>query len=198
MTTPTLDDRRELESLAYRARSFPDMSVEGDLAEIAPDLTVIARDSYFGELIDGITVRDAACKACAAGRSEIVEILDEPRIGRTATRAAGVLYRMVLATARVCAAIERRDWAVLEDLDRGVAGARDELRNLKAGFFTSDDYPDADPERLVELAEEKVEAALGDFSVRQSALLESRLELFTVAVWRFADRARMRLTGGAR
>lgn len=198
MTTIVTDARRELEALAYRVRSFPAMSAEADLAEIAPHLTPAARDAAFGDLIDGIGLRDAACKACKADRADVATILGDPAIRHTAIRAAGTTFPFVLSSAKVVAAIARRDYDALDGLDRNLDGARAELANIKAGYFTSGDYGDADPEQLEELAEQKLMAALADFAFRQEHLLESRLVRFTVAAWRFADGARMRLMGGAR
>lgn len=192
------DRRREVESLAYRARSFAHMSVSEDLADIAPHLTPAARDAAFGDLVDGLTVRDAATKACAADPAKVAGILTGPGIRHTAIRAAGHWYPLTLSTARIVEMAAARDFDALDGLDRDVDAAVAELANIRKGYFTAADYDDADPERLEELAEEKVTAALANFAARQERLLGVRLERFTVAAWRFADGARMRLTGGAR
>lgn len=199
MTILTYQDRRrEVEALAYQVRTFPGLSAESDLADLAPHLTPAERDAAFGDLVDGIALRDAATKACEAGRGDVATILGDPGIRHTATRAAGTTFPFVLSSAKVVAAIDARDYEALDGLDRNLDGALAELANIKAGYFTAADYGDADPEQLVELAQQKVLAALADFAFRQEALLEKRLVRFTVACWRFADGARMRLTGGAR
>lgn len=191
------DRRREVEALAYRARSFPHMSAVEDLADLAPHLTPAARDAAVADLIDGLTLRDAAVAACAAEPHTVAEVLAGRVIPRVAIRAAGTVYPFLLSAARVRAAIARRDYDALDRLDRDLDGALAELTDVRAGNIGAVDCPDADPDRLEELAEEKVTAALGDFSARAQRKLEQRLEQFTVLAWRYADSARLRLTGGA-
>ncbi|GAA4225921.1 hypothetical protein GCM10022254_09050 [Actinomadura meridiana] len=199
------DHRREVETLAYRARTFHGLSVTEALAEIAPHLTRAERASAFGDLIDGIGLRDAATKACTVDTHEVAQVLADRVTPRVAVLAAGTVYPFLLASAKIRAAIVRCDFDKrdgldeLDGLDANVDGAWDELLKIRDGYFTAaSDYPDTDPDRLEELAEQALRAVLADFSFRVEHQLEQRLVEFTVLAWRFADAARLRLTGGAR
>jgi len=196
MTETTLDVRQELEALAYQVRSFPTLGIEHDLAHIAPHLTAAERDAAFGDLVDGIGLRGTAVRACEADLSCVAEILTKWVTPKVAARVAGLEYPAVLVAAKVVAAIRARNWDALGGLDRDVDGALEELLDLTSGRTGLAEYPDADPELLEQLAEEKVTAALGNLSFVAQHRLEQALVAFTVAVWRFTDNARLRLTGG--
>lgn len=199
-TTQITDHRRWEEVLAYRAMDFPNMSVREHLAEIAPDLPEATRDLHFGDLIDGLRLRDAACKACEAEPRAVAQVLTERVNPKVAVRAAGHLLAFVRSTANVVALIAAEDFGALDGLDRNLDGALAEQSNVQNGYLTDTEYGDEecpDPALVKELAQEKVTAVLADFSFRMELQLATRLEQFTVAAWRFTDGARLRLTGGA-
>ncbi|MUN41499.1 hypothetical protein [Actinomadura litoris] len=204
------DPRREVEVLAYQVRSHPGLSAAADLTDIAPGLSDAARTAAFGDLIDGIGLRDAAKLACEAGPEHVAAVLTDLVDPRLAARVTGVDYPALLATARTRTAIIAADyagkagdwdgeaWDRLDRLDENVDGALGELADVQSGNATAADYPDADPDRLAELVQEKVTAALACLAFDVQHRLDALLTDFTVAAWRFADAARMRLTGGAR
>ncbi|WP_242892649.1 hypothetical protein [Actinomadura litoris] len=204
------DPRREVEVLAYQVRSFPALSPAADLADLGPGLSDAEKDAALGDLIDGITLRDAACEACKAGPERVAAVLADRVDTRLAARVTGLAYLTLLLAAKARAAIaaagdaakdDRWDgdpWDALDGLDQDIDGALVELSNIQVGYATAVDYPDVDPDDLERQAKDKILAALGDFSARTQARLESALVDFTVAVWRHADGARLRLTGGAR
>ncbi|MFB4306899.1 hypothetical protein [Actinomadura sp. GTD37] len=197
MTTTVTDQRHQIEAIAYQAISFPGMSAEDTLADIAPHLSAGERDSAFSDLVDGIGLRGTAVRACEAVPACVAEILTKWVTPKVAVRAAGTLYPELLVAAKVVAAIQARNWDAIVGLDRDVDGARDELLDLTSCRSGASEYPDADPELLEQLAEEKVTAALANLAFVAEHRLEQLLVDFAVSAWRFTSDARMRLTGGA-
>jgi len=209
MQTQAIDRRQEVERLAALTRTFPGISAAADLAELAPHLTAAERDEAFGDYMDAAAVRDAACKACAIPAHELAGFLAEHVNTNLAVRAAGIVYPQLLVAAKTRTAISaaahagKADewdgpaWDALDGLDRDVDGALAELADVRSGHLGSAEMPEADPERLEELAQEKVTAALANVAFVVDHRLDGLLVDFTVAAWRHADGARLRLTGGA-
>lgn len=209
-----IDHRREVDRLAYTVRSFPRMSAAEALADLAPGLTAAERDEAFGDYVDASVLRDALCKACeipAEKLATLANYLIENVDVRLASRAANVSFISLLTLTQthvsIIAAAEMAKadewtgpaWDALDGRDKSVDGALAKLAGIRDGYWTSTDFPDADPEQLEQLAKEEVVTALEAFEyITEHRIKETALVDVTVACWRFADAARLRLVGGAR
>ncbi|MDL4812726.1 hypothetical protein [Actinomadura opuntiae] len=191
--------RREVEAIAYRAMTFPNMSHADDLAEVAPHLTPAERDAALADLVDAIRLRDAACRACTAASADVAAVLAEHADPLTARAAkAGHLLVDALTAARTRAQIAARDLDAIDGLDANVDGARAELDDVRDGYTTPAEMDaDTDPDRMEEAAEQKLTAALANLSFVVEHRLEKLLIDLTRAAWRHCDTTRLHMTGGA-
>lgn len=205
MTTKTIAEtrRQRVESLAYRARKFPNASASMELAELAPDLSPAGRTDALSALIDAITLRDAIEKLIAAPPWYAAEHLS------------GVNPKLVPATmqstytAYICAARSRRlvalfgsvselltepyeplDLGALEGVDANVDEAHTYEQNVRDGY---DDAPGA----CLRDAREKLVAALGDLGFRTERRMDVALVELQRAVGELVDAAAAPLCGGA-